>query len=388
MRIVCPASFRAIHIGVLWPFAMLAIGCVPAAPSAPRTMAPTPQEAQAAQPVSATPQLQTTVAARPEAAQPAAALLKVPIAFAGFTSDGPVYIAIERGYFQAQGIEPELVRFTIMSDAIAPLASGQLFVAMGIGVNAGLFNSVAQGIPLRAVANQTYIPPDYPYVGWVLRKDLAESGRVKEPADLRGLNVGLTSAGTASEAELEILLNRGGLTTEDINIKTLGFGDQVPAFANKSLDLAYTTIPFIDALTSQGLVQMFATSGSLIPNTVGSSIIYSPNFAEHHPEAARGWMVAFLRGVRDFLNAFEKQQPPDDVVQTLAKYGNEKDPAKVRASKIIPVHPDGRNSREAFAGMLDYLVRTGQVRTPPDLEKVLDTSFAEYAVSRLGKYSP
>ena len=38
-------------------------------------------------------------------------------------------------------------------------------------------------------------------------------------------------------------------------------------------------------------------------------------------ELAKGWMVAYLRGVRDMVRAFDSRQIPDDMVKTILDHG-------------------------------------------------------------------
>jgi hypothetical protein len=41
-------------------------------------------------------------------------------------------------------------------------------------------------------------------------------------------------------------------------------------------------------------------------------IIYSPVFGDKYPDAARNRMVTFVRGVRDYVRAFDGPELPDD----------------------------------------------------------------------------
>src|SRR5581483_2347204 len=118
---------------------------------------------------------------------------------------------------------------------------GQLLIGAG-GVNAGLFNAVSQGIPLSIAADQNYDPASFTGTGWFVREDLADS--VKDPKDLKGHVIGLGSTGSVIDTELDTMLRQAGLTTADINIKNVPYGDQPAAMANKSLDVTYAFQPF------------------------------------------------------------------------------------------------------------------------------------------------
>src|SRR3954452_4251899 len=256
-----PAMRVFAYLGAL--LALLAVGCQPSAavPSAgPPASAP------------AAPAVQPTAASAPAASAPAAARVAplsppVPlrVGHIGTGSDLPVYVAIERGYFQEEGLEIAAVDFRTSAEMVPALASGQLDVGLG-GVNAGLFNSVAQGIPLKIVADKAVNTPSDKSTGWMARTDLLDSGQLKEARDLKGLVVGVASPGSPGDIELDRMLRSGALTRDDVEIKPIPYADQPVAFANKSIDLAYVFEPTRTRLLEQGVARVWHTSGEVYPN--------------------------------------------------------------------------------------------------------------------------
>jgi NitT/TauT family transport system substrate-binding protein len=358
------------------------VACAPTT-APPRAAAPAGDPAAAAGKPAASAPAQPAPTA-PSAA-PAAAPLRLNEGHQGSAADAPAYIAVERGYFREQGLEVELERFNSLENQIAPLSNGQLLVGVG-GVNAGLFNAIARDIPLRIVADKIHYPPDYTGAGWLVRTDLLDSGRVREPKDLKDLTVGLGAIGSVQMSELDVLLKRGGLTLQDMTTKNLAYADLAAAFANKSIDLAYTFEPFTSTVVDLGIARMWTPAGQAIAYHEGAIVIYSPLFAEQHPEAAKAWMVAYVKGVRDFVRAFENMNPPDDIVAAMIKYGDEQDAAKIRRTRPGPVNPDGYPFKESLKTDLDYFVQAGIVKDPPDLDKAVDLTFVDYAISRLGRF--
>src|SRR5579859_6515352 len=61
-----------------------------------------------------------------------------------FIAFAPFYIAGEEGFFQQQGIEPELVNMATQPDTLAALVAGQVDVVSG-QLSAGTFNFIARG---------------------------------------------------------------------------------------------------------------------------------------------------------------------------------------------------------------------------------------------------
>ena len=365
---------RSDRLGVLVTLALGAalVACAPApAASPPAAASPQPLAGQPAPGASTAP---SRAAPRP--------LQKITVGLLGSFSDSPIHIADDRGYFAAEGIEIESVRFGGSAEMFGPLATGQLLVGTG-GVNAALFNALSGNIGIQFVANKSYLPPGFSRVGWVVRTALLDDGTVHEPRDLRGLNAGIPAPGSAVLVELEELLRRGNLTFEDVEIKAVVFADQPVAFANAALDVAYTTEPTTTALLDQRFAQMWVYSGDLVPNHEGSVVMYSPSFMSQYPELAKGWLVAYLRGVREFVRAFDARQIPDDMVKSIVDHGVDTNPERIRRTVIVPMNPDGYNFPDSLQKDLDFFVKAGTVPNPPDLSRAINRTFVDYAGARL-----
>src|SRR3990172_19940 len=100
-------------------------------------------------------------------------------------SDAGIFIALEKGYFKEQGIETEMPRFRSAGDMMAPLGTGELHVVGG-GINPGLYNAIARGIQIIAVADKGSLSPGRGYLSIVVRKDLLDNKKVTSIKDLKG----------------------------------------------------------------------------------------------------------------------------------------------------------------------------------------------------------
>lgn len=58
--------------------------------------------------------------------------------------------------------------------------------------------------------------------------------------------------------------------------------------------------------------------------------------------------------------------------------------------RMVPqyVNPDGYINAKSIAEDQDYFVAKGQLKEKADLSKVIDNTFVDYAVQKLGKYQP
>jgi len=315
-------------------------------------------------------------------ATPAPAKLKVGVL--GTTGDAPLYIAFEKGYFREQNLDIEFVQFGSALDMIAPLSAKQLDVGSG-GIGAGLFNAFSQGIPIKLVAETVRTPDNWKSNAWFVRSDLKDS--VKTPADLKGRTVSLAATCTVIDTELSVLLEKGGLKRSDITVKTVAYADNPAAFASKSIDFTYGFEPYATTFQSTGVAFLWLTGGSVIPNHVQSGILYGPSITAQQDVAQR-WMLAYLKGARESYKYYNSLPLPDDITNIVVKYGVQKDPARVKTSPLSPRNLDGSVDKSSVQTDLNFFKANNCIQGSPTVDQVVDNSYAEYAVSKLGKSTP
>jgi NitT/TauT family transport system substrate-binding protein len=363
--------------------ASLALGaCTSGAPAAPRGAPPPAATSGAAAP--AAPSNPAPAAAAPTAPP---ALAKIKIATTPSISNGGRYVADERGYFREEGIEMEDVASDTSAQMLPSLAAGQIEVGAG-GVAAGLFNAIAQGIPVRIVLDQWTAYPGNGAGGIIVRKDLTDSGRVRDFADLRGLNVAITSKGQATQYGLAMGLAKAGLTLADVETTEMPYPDMTVALGNKVVDAAVTIEPYGAAAVSQEFAARFKPWPELIPNDNPAMQMYSQAFADERRDAARRYATAYVRGLRAYNDARTKGTDRDEVVSILIKNTPLKDRAIYDQMPWPSNNPNGRVNPETIGAAQDWFAEHGYVASKVDLTKVIDNQFADYAVQRLGPYQP
>jgi putative hydroxymethylpyrimidine transport system substrate-binding protein len=148
------------------------------------------------------------------AAGPAAAQDRVTLLLDWFVNPNhaPVVLAEELGYFADAGLEVEV---TAPADPSAPpktVAAGQADLA--ISYQPQLHLQVAEGLPLIRVGTLIATPLNCLMV--------REGGEIDALADLEGARVGFSVAGV-EEALLQALLERAGLSLDDIEMVNVNF---------------------------------------------------------------------------------------------------------------------------------------------------------------------
>jgi NitT/TauT family transport system substrate-binding protein len=319
---------------------------------------------------------------------PAADLVKVTVGTTGSASDAPLDIAIEKGYFRDQGLDVTLNTFDSAANMITLIGSGQLDIAAG-NVSAGLFNAVERGIDLKIVASKSSEPKGYGYSSLLVRKNLWDSGKVRSIKDLRGLKVGEPALRSNL---VEYALEKGGLTLRDVLEVQLSFGDLLVALTNGSLDAAMLAEPWVTKALEGGNAVRLIQGDVIAPDHMMTSIIYGGPFMKNKPDAAKKFMIAYLKGVRyyrDVLNnGHISGSKSDDVIAILTKYTGTKDPNIYRTITPNGVDPSGRVNMESLKRDLQFYKDFGLVKSDVTVEQAIDLTYVNEANKVLGPYRP
>jgi NitT/TauT family transport system substrate-binding protein len=121
-----------------------------------------------------------------------------------------------------------------------------------------------------------------------------------------------------------------------------------------------------------------ASGGTIVP------IAYSEKFADRKPQA-NAFMKAYLQGVRVYMDAFVHGKDKDKIIDLVARHAK-LDQKVVRDGFPAGFDPDQRVSTEFLGELQSFFVAQSLLRTPIDVNKIVDASFAEAAVAELGVY--
>ena len=156
----------------------------------------------------------TVVAVSLTATVPAAAAEKLTVMLDWFVNPdhGPLYVALERGYFAERGLEVELIAPADPNDPPKLVAAGKADIA--VSYQPQLHLQVAAGLPLVRIGTLVATPLNSVVV-------LADSD-ITSLADLAGRKVGF-SVGGFEDALLGAMLAEHGLTLDDIELINVNF---------------------------------------------------------------------------------------------------------------------------------------------------------------------
>jgi NitT/TauT family transport system substrate-binding protein len=301
----------------------------------------------------------------------------------GAVSDAGIFIAQEKGYFRDEGLDVEIVGFKAAPQILPAIATGEVQVS-GSAVTPALFNAFARGITMKLVADKGQVAQGFGFAAIVIRSDLADT--VRDFKDLKGRKFAVMGKGVSSTTQLGKALERGGIEPNEVELIELGLPEMVAALGNKAIDGATLLEPFITFATARNVGFRWKGMEDFLPFTGQNGvIIYSQQFTQEQPEAAKRWMAAYLQGTRAYLDAVTKGADRDGINAILAKHTAVKDLALL--AKIAPTgfDPNGRMEIKSLEADQDWFLKLGLQQSRADLGKVMDYQYVDYAVARLGK---
>jgi len=299
---------------------------------------------------------------------PAPVMTTVKVAYQPTASNGPLYIAIDEGYFSEQGINVELVKTASSTAALPLLMHEDIAVSTG-PMRVGLLNAVIQGGHIRIVADKgTVTPGSCAGYGIMVRKDLVEKGVVRNVSDLKGRKI----ASHDSDYDLYNALALGNLSRDDVENVDMEFMMIAPAFSNGAIDAALVTEPYITQIRNNG------TAVVLVPGQEFLSgwplpLYYGPAIIDKDPELGRRFMVAYLKGVKQYNEGKTEQN-----LKIIANYTHlNRDLLNQTCWYVIS--SDGYQDPQPVRKYINWLYANNKIDQNLTDDKLLDMSYADYA---------
>lgn len=301
---------------------------------------------------------------------------------------GPTLVALDRGYFEQEELDIEIIEAGGRRDAVPLLSTGEM-------------DACPQSMSLEFARAWD---PERPFImaadhgaagggagGIVARPQLVETGRLRDFADLRGLRIGVSPIrGDHDWRTFATALQRGGLTFDDVEVVTCDFGDaRHRGLAEGTIDLTTVSRPssIVEGREAGVFVLWKRDSEVEAGPRQGRTVVFSHAFWSERPDEARRYLVAHLRAVRDYHNAFAHDVGRDAMIDLLARQSGEAR-STVEQTPPVELNPDGYIDTKSVAEDLDWYAEQGVLAKPIAAERLVDYRFQEAALAELGRYQP
>jgi NitT/TauT family transport system substrate-binding protein len=292
-----------------------------------------------------------------------------------------LYVAKARGLFDKHGLDVRVERVKSGTEVIAFLTQGKVDVG-GIAIVASTWNGWAKGMDMRIIAPGALEPTTGSPTKLLLRKELQDSGKVRQVADLRGMRLAMAGGpGSGGEYLAAKALERGKLTIRDVHALNLGNADMPAAFTNKSIDAGILGSPYADQALAAGTA--VALAEDLTPGLMTVAFVASGKLLKERPEVAKRFVLALMEAARmmqgtDYLAA--------ENLKAYLAHVNTTEQA-LRAGDPVIYDPNQAISLDGLRDVERVHRENGRTeyKTAFDPQAVTDASLVDWARSALGR---
>jgi NitT/TauT family transport system substrate-binding protein len=267
----------------------------------------------------------------------------------------PVFVAYEKGYFAAHGLDVTLEVLPGGSDMVLLTATGDMDMAIA-GVGPAYWNATSQDLGLEIVApgHMEGGPVASPLM---ISMSACEDGTISTVADLEGKRVAVNAPG-ATELWLDIALGTAGLSIGDVDLQYMSFPDAVVALDSGALD------------------------ASIIQGIQPTVLFGSKEWMATNPDAAAGIVAGYLQASRDLTENFNDPLNLAIIEQYTGV------PAQLIAESVKPVYStDGAVNFESLSQLQTFFGERGLLDYDEDLDPttMVNTTYVDNALELIGE---
>ena len=223
----------------------------------------------------------------------------------------PVYAAVKNRFFEAEGLDVELVPTLGGAAAIPALVSGSLDVAYNNVVSALL--AKAQGLDTKIIAPGT--SPLLGRSGLVVRS----ADGFKQATDLEGKVVAVNTLKNTMWLYVRAWLKANGADPAKMTYREVAFPQMADALRQKRVDAVYVVDPFQSDLLKEPSFSRLADPNEIQPDLLPGVYVASDKFiAQDGGETLR----LFLKGMKRGNDWYNEHIDDDQVADLIADYSH------------------------------------------------------------------
>jgi NitT/TauT family transport system substrate-binding protein len=291
---------------------------------------------------------------------------------------GPVFIALDKGYFAAEGLEAEPVFFEAGQPVAVAAVSGDIDFGIA-GFTGGLYGLAEQGA-LKIIGGQTREVPGF-HANTVVASQKAYAAGLKSFKDLPGHSVAVTQIGSAFHYDLGLLAEKYHFDLKSVRILPLQTNpNAVAAVSGGSADAAVSIISYLAPAIERGDVKLLGYIGDETPWQLVGVFVATKTASERGPLIER-FLRAFRRATRDYHDAFtgpdgkrQDMATAPEMLAILAKHTGQ--PVERVRGSLGYIDPEARIDVQDVAHQVAWYKAEGLLKGDLPGESLVDLRYA------------
>lgn len=291
---------------------------------------------------------------------------------------GPIFVAQERGYFAAEGLDAELVYIDAAEPIAVAAASGAIDFGV-TGLSAGFYSLAAQGA-LKMIAAGNREMPGFKNAGY-LASNRAWDGGLTSLGGLAGHAVAVTQRGGMLDYDLALAIEHYKLDPASVRILALQSNPNMSsAIAGGQTDAAVFPVTPAMVILGKGQAKLLGWVGDMVPYGQANAAFTSTKTANDRHDTVAHFLAAYRKGARDYHDAFAgadetRRDGPTApaILDILHKYTGQ---TVEQIDQAIPwVDADARLDVSDIAHQIAWFHDQGEVKAEAKLANVVDARY-------------
>ena len=313
------------------------------------------------------------------ASGPATAAEHIKIGLLITAGSAPIFVAKEKKYFEAEGLDAELAPFDAGQPVAVAAVSGDIDFGTA-GITSALYTLAAEGA-LRIIAGSSYDVPGFPAAGIVASNQAYDNG-LKSLKAMANHSTALTQIGSSYHYAFAVVAEKNGVDIKTMRTMPLqSLGNAAAAVVGGSADTAMLTSAILLPLVQKGQVKFLSWAADDVPWQV-ALVWTSGKTANERGATVKHFLAAMRRGAHDVAAAFVGPDgkknfdlpTSEATVAIVAKSINL--PVEQTKVAIGYTDPDLRVDETDVARQIAWFRGQGMIKSDFGVDKVVDARYA------------
>jgi NitT/TauT family transport system substrate-binding protein len=293
------------------------------------------------------------------------------------TSTAPVFLAVDRGYFKQEGLNPKIVTFDSAQPVALAAVSGDIDFGT-TGVTSAFFTLAGQGA-LKIVSGAYSERKGFHYNAFVASKEAYAAGVTSLKA-LPGHSFALTQIGSPPHYVIGVVAEKLGLDLKSIRLLPLqSIPNQVSALTGNQVDVAMLQASIALPMIDRGDAKLLSWVSDEMSWQLGV-IFASTKTANDKADLIHRTLKAIAHGRKDYVDAFigtggsVKMGPKSGETLDLLAKQLQQTPEQVKLG-LLYMDLEGRLDEEDILRQIAWYKAQGMLKGDVDGKSIIDSRY-------------